>query len=101
MYLIRSIAQANHGRRDEAVAVLKEFAAAATADLGLKSGRFLTGSIGPNDSTVVMEWEEESLASFEVGLDKINSWPKMAQFGPRFTEVFVSASHRFEIYRIS
>jgi hypothetical protein len=100
MFLIRSIAQALPGRRDEAVGFFKEFHAARNKDLGLPVGRVLTGSIGPSDSTVVSEAEVATLADFEAAIEKTNKWPPMSKYGPKFAELFVPGSHRFEIYRI-
>lgn len=100
MFLIRSISQAQSGRRDDAVALMKAFAAEAHKELGSPEARILTGSIGPADSTVVMERVLESLAAFEQDLAKINKWPGMQRYGQKFGELFISGSHRFEIYRI-
>jgi hypothetical protein len=100
MFIVRSIAQAQGGRRDEAAGVMKEFAAAAHKDLGWAQSRILTGSIGPSDSTIVMETEVATLAAFEQQLDSVNNWPGMKVFGPKFADVFISGSHHFEILRI-
>lgn len=100
MFLIRSIAQAMPGRRDESVKVAKEFLADLLQETGGKNGRVLSASIGPSDSTVVMEMEHDTLASFEQSLEKTNSWSKMSTYGPKLAELTVPGSHRFEIYRI-
>ena len=100
MYLIRSISRAQSGRRDEAVALMKSFAAEVHKELGQPESRILTGSIGPEDSTLVMESTHASLGEFEQGLEKINKWPGMAKFGPKFGELFIAGSHRFEVYRV-
>lgn len=100
MYLIRSIAVAQSGRRDEFVRVYKEFMEDMRKELGASSGRVLTASIGPCDATVIMETEHATLAEFEQGLAKINSSDKMGKYGPRFAELAVPGSHRFEVYRI-
>jgi hypothetical protein len=100
MFLIRSISQAQSGRRDEAAALMKEFAAESHKELGQPEARILTGSIGPTDSTVVMESVVKSLADFEQGLEKTNKWAGMQRYGKRFAELFISGTHHFEIYRI-
>lgn len=100
MFLIRSIANANSGRRDEAVALLKSFSAETQKELGRPESRVMTGCIGPNDSEVVTETVVASLADFEQGIDKVNKWPGMQKYGPKFGELFVSGSHRFEVYRL-
>ena len=100
MFLIRSIAQAQSGRRDEAVTLMKEFAAETRKDLGMPEARILTGSIGPADSTVVMESVVKTIAEFEQGLEATNKWAGMQRYGKRFGELFISGSHRFEIYRV-
>jgi hypothetical protein len=100
MFIIRSIAQAQGGRRDEAVAVMKEFAAGAQKELGWGPSRILTASIGPSDSTISMETEVPTLAVFEQQLESVNKWPGMKVFGPKFAEVFISGSHRFEVFRV-
>jgi hypothetical protein len=100
MFLIRSIAQAQSGHRDDAVALMKEFAADTHKELGAPEARILTGSIGPEDSTVVMETVVKSLAEFEQGLEATNKWPGMQRYGKKFAELFVSGTHRFETYRI-
>jgi hypothetical protein len=100
MFLVRSIAQAQSGRRDEAVALMKAFAADTQKELGEPAARILTGSVGPADSTVVTERVVESLAAFEQGLEKTNKWSGMQKYGPKFGELFIAGTHRFEIYRI-
>jgi hypothetical protein len=100
MFLIRSIALANPGRRDEAVRVMKEFAAEVLAKSGGTNVRVLSGSIGPSDSTIITEAEHPSLESFEKSLTTANSSDRMAKYGPKFAELTVPGSHRFEIYRI-
>jgi hypothetical protein len=100
MFLIRSVAQAQSGRRDEAVALMKEFAAESHKELGTPEARILTGSVGPADSTIVMETVVKSLAEFEQGLEATNKWPAMQRYGKKFPELFLSGTHRFEIYRI-
>jgi hypothetical protein len=100
MFLVRSVSQAQAGRREEAVTLMKSFASESRKEVGMPEARILTGSIGPADSTVVMETVVESLAQFEQSLDKTNKWPGMAKYGPKFAELFVAGSHHFEIYRI-
>ncbi len=99
MFLIRSIVLAQSGRRDELVALLKEFMQE-VPELRGPSARVLTGSIGPSDSSVITESEHASLAEFEQGLASANQSEKMAKYGPKFAELSVPGSHRFEVYRI-
>jgi hypothetical protein len=100
MYLIRSIAVAQSGRRDELVGVFKEFIEDMRKDLNFASARVLTASIGPTDATVIMESEHATLAEFEQGLAKVNGSEKMAKYGPKFAELGVAGTHRFEVYRV-
>lgn len=100
MFLIRSIAQAKGGKRDEAVGAMKEWAAEANKAVGFPTQRILTASVGPADSTVVMESEIASLGEFQSKLDAMNSWAGMQKWGPKFGEYFIEGTHRFEIYRI-
>jgi hypothetical protein len=100
MFLIRSIAVAQAGKRDDATALMKAFQSEIQRELGQPEARILTGSIGPADSTLVMETVVKSLAEFEQGLEKVNKWPGMQRYGQKFGEFFVSGSHRFEIFRI-
>jgi hypothetical protein len=100
MFLIRSIFTAQPGRRDESVGLAKEFLAELNKDFGVASGRVLTASIGPSDSTIVMEIEHKTLAEFESRLEKTASWAKGGQYGAKLAELAVPGSHRFEVYRI-
>ena len=100
MYLIRSIAQAQSGRRDEAVAQMKEMAADMQEAASMPPSRILTASIGPADSTVIMESEVDSLAQFEQQMAAFNKSPNMARYGKMFAELFIAGTHRFEVYRI-
>jgi copper oxidase (laccase) domain-containing protein len=100
MFLIRSIAQVVPGRRDESVGLAKEFVADMVKEFGASNGRVLTASIGPSDSTLVMEMEHKTLAEFESAMEKANSWSKMSKYGPKLAELTVPGSHRFEVYRI-
>jgi hypothetical protein len=98
MILVRSIAQALPGRRDDLVKAVQELATALKEYSS--NARVLTASIGPADSTVIIETEHESLAQFESGLSKANSPDVMGKYMPKFSELSVPGSHRFEIYRI-
>jgi len=100
MFLVRSIVVAQPGRRDELVGVYKEFAQEVMKDAGATNTRVFTASVGPCDSTVVSESEHKTMAQFEQTLEKINSSPKMAKYGPKFGEMTVPGTHRFEIYRM-
>lgn len=100
MFLVRSIVVAHPNRRDELVGVYKEFANEVLKDAGATGVRVLTASIGPSDSTVISESEHKTLAEFEQTLEKINKSPKMAKYGPKFGEMTVPGTHRFEIYRL-
>jgi hypothetical protein len=88
------------GRRDEAVGVSKEFMADMIKEFGGANGRVLTASLGPTDSTVVTEVEHKTLAEFENVLDKMNKWPKMQTYAPKWNDMVVPGTHRFEVYRI-
>lgn len=101
MFLIRSIMLANPGRRDEAVRLFKEFQAEVLAPAGGTNHRVLTASIGPSDSTVITESEHKSLDAFEQSLKASNSSDRMAKYGPKFAELTVPGSHRFEVFRIA
>ncbi len=47
-----------------------------------------------------METDVPTLAAFEQQLDSVNKWPGMKVFGPKFAELFIDGSHRFEIFRL-
>jgi len=100
MFLIRTISIAQPMRRSDAVALIKEMTTAMEKELGHPPSRILTGSIGVSDSTIIMESEYETLAKFEQDLDSINSWERMATFGPKYAELFAAGGNRFEVYRI-
>jgi len=100
VFIIRSIVVAQTNRRDELVGLYKEFAQEVMKDAGVPTTRVLTASIGPSDSTVISESEVKSLAEFEQTIEKINKSPKMAKYGPKFAELAVPGSHKFEIYRL-
>ena len=100
MFLIRSIAQAQSGRRDEAVALMKAFSNELHKELGQVEARILTGSIGPADTTIVMERVVKSMAEWEQNIEAANKWPGAQRFHQKFGEVFISGSHRFEVYRV-
>ena len=100
MFVIRSISVAKNGRRDEAATMMKEMAAEITKDLGFPTQRVMTASIGPSDNTIVVEGEFGSLAEFDKSLDAMNRWSGMQKYGPKFGELFIDGSHRYEIYRV-
>jgi len=100
MFLVRNIMRVNLGRRSETVGVIKELHAEMQKELGIKSIRILTGSIGPSDQTIVMEAEHENLASLEEEIEKWNNWPGMAKWGEKWGGLIVPGSTHIEIFRI-
>jgi hypothetical protein len=99
MFIIRRTWLAQPGRRDEAVALTKEMAAAAAKAIGFPVSRIVTASIGPSDSTIEMESTANTLAEFEAHLQKMNAWPEMARFSDKLTTLIVPGSGRFEVFR--
>jgi len=99
MFLIVSSVDAETGCRDKLVELYKQFVKDFPELRGGKP-RILTASIGPSDSTVILESEHATLAEFEAGLEAANKSPKMAEYGPKFAELTIAGTHKFEVYRI-
>jgi hypothetical protein len=100
MFIVRRTQLAQPGRRDEAVALVKEMMVAMENELGYPKARVITGSVGPSDSTIETEVTIGSLGEFEASLQKANAWSGMARFADKVQALIVPGSGRFEIYRV-
>ena len=100
--IARWMFQAQFGRKQDAISLLKEW----YEQIGVQTGidvskqRLVTGSVGASEALVETELEIEGLADLEQFFDKIASIKMHEEWGQRMSEVVVSGSTRWEIFRI-
>ena len=64
-----------------------------------KNMRMMTGSIGVNESTVVMELELDSISALDEAWEKMGNLKEHKQWSKELEPKIVSGSHRWEVYR--
>lgn len=94
--------KAQFGRKDEAIALFKEWneQIGAQTDIGVSNSRTITGSVGANEALVESEFEIQGLADLQSFYDKIGSIKMHKEWGPKMGEVIVSGSTYWEVYRV-
>ena len=102
MMLARWQFQARFGHKNEAINLLKEWneQIGAQTDFDITRSRILTGSIGASEALVEMETEIAELDDLQKFFDKIAAISMHRDWGKKMSEVVVSGSTRWEVFRI-
>jgi hypothetical protein len=102
MMLARWQFQARFGHKNEAIALLKEWneQIGAQTDIDVSKSRILTGSVGASEALVESEIEIAGLDELQKFFDKIASISMHQDWGKQMSEVVVSGSTRWEVFRI-
>ena len=102
MMLARWQFQARFGHKNEAIKLLKEWnhEIGAQTDVDVTRSRILTGSVGASEALVEMETEIAGLDDLQKFFDKIGSISMHQDWGKKMSEVVVSGSTRWEVFRI-
>ena len=102
MMLARWQFQARFGHKTEAISLLKQWneQIGAQTDMDVSRSRLLTGSVGASEALVEMEIEIEGLDDLQKFFDKIASISMHQDWGKQMSDVVVSGSTRWEVFRI-
>lgn len=102
MMIARWTCEAKFGRKSEALALHKEWEEriGSQTDIDVAKTRTLTGSVGAKESIIQSEMEIANLAELDAFFDKIASIEMHAEWGRKFSEVIVSGSTCWEVYRV-
>jgi cyclopropane fatty-acyl-phospholipid synthase-like methyltransferase len=102
MMLARWQFQARFGHKSEAINLLKQWneQIGAQTDTDVSRSRILTGSVGASEALVEMEIEIDGLDDLQKFFDKIASITMHEDWGKQMSDVVVSGSTRWEVFRI-
>ena len=102
MMIARWTCEAKFGRKNEALALHKEWEEqiGSQTDIDVSKTRTLTGSVGAKEAIIQSEMEIANLAELDAFFDKIASIEMHADWGKKFSEVVVSGSTYWEVYRV-
>lgn len=94
--------QAKFGHKGEAVNLLKEWIQeiGAQTDVDMKTTRLVTGSVGASEGLVQMEVPIEGLHELESFFAKIAKIKLHQDWGKKMSEVVVSGSTHWNVFRI-
>jgi len=91
---------ARFGHKQKVIEKLKNWASEIAPQVGMTSGRLLTGSIGAREATIMHEWEVADLAELDRAWAKLATLPAHAQWGLDLEPLVVSGTARWEIFRV-
>lgn len=102
MMIARWTCEAKFGFKNEALALHKEWQEqiGSQTDIDVSKTRTLTGSVGAKEAIIQDEMEVANLAELDAFFDKIASIQMHADWGKKFSEVIVSGSTYWEVYRV-
>ena len=90
------------GRKQEAIDLIKQWNAeiGSQTNLDVSSERILTGSIGVSEGLVESELEIANLAELDDFFEKISTIQMHKDWGRKMSEVIVSGSTKWEVFRL-
>jgi hypothetical protein len=102
MMIARWHFKARFGRKDDAIALFKEWneQIGAQTDIDVTNSRTVTGSVGANEALVENEFEIRGLSDLQSFYDKIATIKMHKEWGRKMSEVIVSGSTYWEVYRV-
>ena len=102
MMIARWTCEAKFGMKSEALALHKEWSEqiGPQTDIDMSTSRVITGSIGAKEAIIQDEFEIANLAELDAFFEKIGSIKMHADWGKKFSEVVVSGSTYWEVYRV-
>ena len=102
MMIARWHFKAQFGRKDEAIALFKEWSEqiGSQTDIDVTKSRTVTGSVGANEALVENEFEIQGLSDLQSFYDKIGSIKMHKDWERKMGEVIVSGSTYWEVYRV-
>ncbi len=102
MMIARWTCEAKFGHKNEALALQKEWdeQIGSQTDIDISKIRTVTGSVGAKEAIIQSEIEIANLAELDAFFEKIASIEMHADWGKRFSEVVVSGSTYWEVFRV-
>ena len=102
MMIARWTCEAKFGMKSEALALLKEWQEQVGAQVGIEATRIrtITGSVGAREALIQDEFEISGLAELDEFFSKIASVKMHADWGRKMSEVIVSGSTYWEVFRV-
>ncbi|NND89730.1 MAG: hypothetical protein HKN42_02615 [Granulosicoccus sp.] len=102
MMIARWHFQAKFGHKQEAIDLSKEWdeQIGAQTNLNVQGARMVTGSVGAREAEVQIDFEIDNLGELQNFYDKIASIKMHAEWGKRMSEVIVSGSTYWEVFRV-
>ena len=102
MMIARWQFQARFGHKSEAINLLQQWnqEIGAQTDIDVSGSRIVTGSVGASEALVESEFEITGLDDLQKFFDKIAAISMHQDWGKRMSEVVVSGSTRWEVFRI-
>jgi cyclopropane fatty-acyl-phospholipid synthase-like methyltransferase len=102
MMIARWHFQAVFGQKDEAIRLSKEWdeQIGAQTDLDMETVRMLSGSVGAREAEVQIEFQINGLGELQDFFDKIAGIKMHEDWGKRMSEVIVSGSTHWQVFRL-
>ena len=103
MILARWKIDARFGHKSEVTDAMQWWMEEIAPQLGWEGDniRMMTGSVGANESAVVMEVELDSMTELDESWNKLRQMDRHRQWSQNLEENVVSGSHHWEVYRLS
>ena len=94
--------EAKFGHKQEAIALSKEWdqQIGKQTDLDVQNARMITGSVGAKEAAVQIDFEISGLNELEQFFSKIAKIKMHEEWGKRMSEVIVSGSTYWEVFRV-
>jgi len=102
MLIARWSCEAKFGMKGEALALLKEWQEQIGAQVGMEAKRLrtITGSVGAKEALIEDEFEIDNLTQLDEFFSKIARVKMHADWGKKMSEVIVSGSTKWDVYRV-
>jgi hypothetical protein len=100
MLIARWQIDARFGHKQTVIDAIKGWSREIAPQVGLHSGRMLSGSIGALEATVEHNWEVEDLSELERAWAKLGSNETHKQWSKDLEPYVVSGTTRWSIYRV-
>ncbi len=100
MMIARWQIDARFGHKQDVIERLQRWSREIAPQIGMTTGRLLTGSIGAREATVAHDWEIADLSALDRAWAKLATIPEHAAWGKELEPYVVSGTARWEVYRV-
>lgn len=102
MMIARWSCEAKFGMKSEALALLKEWQEQIGAQVGMEASRLrtITGSVGAKEALIQDEFMIDNLTELDDFFSKIARVKMHADWGRKMSEVIVSGSTHWQVFRV-